>query len=232
MNQEPTNYLEIWTYIAHMIALVLVLLACANYIIYMLIVSIMGNRSGKYSFVLNNEIRVMLVSAIGVSIAIALVLNVFMLNERDFTHVFVFSLKTGLPLGIGVTIAFAFKSYLTYYYPFILENRLADIRFRERNNPKTGHAMRLLNEQDEDEYLSEEMIIQEEQLAYDFDVWLDDKTGDTIIETYKGTTNRICHKCHFRTLKMVKEEISETSKLKVKHYQCSHCGHKERLEGA
>ncbi|SHJ92642.1 hypothetical protein SAMN04488028_102173 [Reichenbachiella agariperforans] len=230
MNQDPTNYLETWASIAHLIALVLVLMACINYIVYMLIVSIMGNRSGKYSFVLNNETKVMFISAIGLSIAAALVLNVFMLNERDFSHLFVFSLKSGLPVGIGITLAYAFHVYLSQYYPFILDARLADIRFRERKSPKSGRSMRLLNEEEEDDYLSEEMMIQEEQLAYDFDVWLDDISGETIIETYKGTTNRVCDKCHFRTLKLIKEEISEETMIKSKHYQCSHCGHKERVQ--
>ncbi|UXP33079.1 hypothetical protein N6H18_03805 [Reichenbachiella agarivorans] len=232
MNAEPTNYLESWTYIAHISALVLILMACVNYIVYMLIVTVMGHRSGKYSFVLNNESKVMMVSAVGVSIAVALILNAFMLNERDFSHIFVFSLKAGLSLGIGITIAFAFNAYLNTYYPFILERRLADIRFRVRKNPKNGHAMRLLNEEEEDEHLSEEMMKQEEDFEFDFDVWIDDRTGETIIETYKGTTNRICGKCNFRTLKMVKEEVDEISNDKTKYYNCSHCGNKEKVVGA
>lgn len=231
MNPEPTNYLETWSYIAQVSALVLVLMACVNYIVYMILVTIMGNRSGRYSFVLNNETRVMMASGVMISVAIGLILNAAILNERDFGHLFVFCLKAGLPLGITITIAFAFNAYLKTYYPFILERRLADIRFRERKNPKTGRPMRLLNEEDEDEYLTEDMIQQEKDLSYDFDVWLEDATGDTIIETYRGTPNLICDECQFRTMKLIKEEISEETMLKTKYYLCSHCGHKHKVEG-
>ncbi|MGL1887120.1 MAG: hypothetical protein OCD76_11465, partial [Reichenbachiella sp.] len=224
MNLDPTNYLETWKYFAHMAALSLVFLACANIIFYVLVTALIGNRTKKYHFVLNNETTVMFVSAIGISLAIALVFNVFMLNERDFAHLFVFSIKAGLPIGLGVTIGYGFKTYLNVSYQNVLDKKLADIRFTERKHPETKASMRLLNEDEEDAYLTEEMIQQEEDMAYDFDVWIDDKTGKTIIETYKGSTNKVCNKCHFRTLKLVKEEVSESTKMKTKFYACSHCG--------
>lgn len=227
---EPTNYLETWGYIAKVAALVLVLMACVNFIIYMILVTVMGNRSGRYSFVLNNETRVMLASAGMIALAVAVLMNIQILNERDFGHTFAFILKSGLSLGIGAIVMVGFSSYLNVYYPFVLEKRLADIRFRERKNPSNGRPMRLLNEEDEDEYLTEDMIQQEKDLSYDFDVWLDDTTGETIIETYKGSPNRICDECQFRTLKLIKEEISEETMLKTKYYLCSHCGHKDRVQ--
>lgn len=227
MDQPVTDMYETWISTARTAALVLIVSSSTFYILYIMIIGMIKNRSSRYKFVQDRETTVMWVAGIGFAIAVGLIINSFMLNERDFTHLFVFALKTGLPVAIAITFGFAIRAYLNVYYPFILEKRLADIRFRERKHPKTKRPMRLLNEEEEDKYLTEEMIRQEEEFRYDFDVWLDEQSGQTIIETYKGSTNRICGKCYFRTLKLVNEELDEETNTKVLHFACSHCGHKE-----
>ncbi len=228
MEEPVLSMHENWTNLATTGALVLVVLSSAYYIFYVIIAAMISNRTKKYKFVQSKETAVMWQAGIGFCIALALVINSFLLNERDYGHIFIFSLKTGMSLGGAIGIGFAIKAYLTVYYPFILEKRLADIRFKERKNPKTGRAMRLLNEEEEDKYLTEEMIRQEDEFRFDFDVWLDEGSGDTIIETYKGSTNKICEKCNFRTLKLVKEEIDDDNHSKMLYYECSHCGNKHR----
>lgn len=226
MIDNSTSYLENWKYIAHTAAYTIIFLSCANYLFYLIVVSMISNRSKKYHFVLKNETLTMFISAIGFSIAVALMFDAFLLNERDFSNYLVFAIKGGLSIGIGITIGFAIRVYLNTYYQFILEKRLADIRFRERRDPDSGSPMRLLSEEEEDKYLTKEMIKQEEELSYDFDVWLDDIRGGKIIETYKGSTNRSCDKCSFKTLKLVKEHIHEETLQKTKFYECSHCKNK------
>lgn len=225
MINNPSDYLQNWTYMSNMIAYTLMFLSCANYLFYLIVVTLISNRSKKYHFVLKNENLTMFISSIGFSIAIALIFNTFLLSERDFSSMLVFSIKAGLSIGIGITIAFALRVYLNTYYQFVLEKRLADIRFRERLHPDSARPMRLLNEEEEDEYLTDEMIRQEDELSFDFDVWIDDMTKKTIIETYKGSTNKICGQCNFRSLKLVNEEIDVETIQKTKIYKCSHCGH-------
>lgn len=226
MTENPISSLENWTYIAHTSAYTIIFLSCANYLFYLIVVALISNRSKRYHFVLKNETLTMFISAIGFSIAIALLFDVFLLNERDMSHILIFSIKAGLSLGIGVTIAYAIRVYLNTYYQFILEKRLADIRFRERISEESGRPMRLLNEEEEDKYLTDEMIKQEDELSFDFDVWLDDLRGGTIIETYKGSTNKECNKCSFKTLKLVNEFIDEKTLQKTRFYECSHCKNK------
>ncbi|MFY0625306.1 MAG: hypothetical protein JXR07_03355 [Reichenbachiella sp.] len=232
MNQPVEGMLEYWSNIATNAALVLVVLSSAYYIFYVIIAAAISNRTKKYKFVQSKEVAVMKQASVGFAIAIALVINMLMLNERDFGHTFIFVMKAALPIGIAVTIGYAIWSYLIIYYPFILERKLSDIRFKERKNPKTGRPMRLLNEEEEDEYLTEEMIRQEDEFRFDFDVWLDETNKDTIIETYLGSTNRICGKCNFRTLKLTKEEIDEDTNVKMLYFNCTHCGHKEKEQDA
>ena len=228
MNLPSESIYDQWAFYGTKGALLLVILSSAIYIFYAIIAAVIGNRSKKYGFILNNETSVMWIAAIGFCIAIAMVFNVFLLNERDFGHMLIFSLKAGLPIGVAITVGYGIRVYLTIYYPFVLDKKLADIRFRPRKHPKTGNLMRLLNEEEEDKYLSDEMIRQEEEFQYDFDVWLDENTGKTIIETYKGTTNAECERCHFKTLKLVSEEVDTSTKEDVKHFECSHCGNKVR----
>lgn len=230
MNQTPDNMYEYWSSLAMTIAFALVVLSAIYYLGYVIISASIKNRSSKYKFIQKREIAAMWHASLGFVIAIALVLNILLLHERDFGHLFIFFLKAGLPIGVAITIGYGIKTYLNVYYPFTIERKLADIRFKERKNPKTGKPMRLLNEEEEDEYQTEEMIKQEAELRYDFDVWLDESTGDTIIETFHGSTNRICPSCNFRTLKLVKEEVDSGTNMNTLHYSCPHCGHKEHEE--
>lgn len=226
MNQPVEGIYEYWTEMAFKAALFLVVLSSFYYIAYVIISSVIGNRSKKYKFVQSYETSIMWHASIGFCIAIAMIVSSLLLNERDLGHMFILSLKSALSIGVAITVGFAMRSYLTIYYPFLLEKKLADIRFRERKNPKTSKPMRLLNEEEEDNYLTDEMIRQEEEFRFDYDVWLDESNNSTIIETYLGSTNKICGKCHFRTLKLVKEEKDEDSNYKILHYECSHCKNK------
>lgn len=228
MDQPVTNSYELLTETEFTGALVLIVISSAYYIFYVIIVSLISNRSKQYKFVQSKEITVMWQSTLGFSLAIALVIHSLILNERDLTHMFILIVKSLISLAIATAFGYSIRAYLNVYYPFLLEKKLADIRFRMRKNPSTGNPVQLLNEEEEDRYLTEEMIRQEEEFHYDFDVWLDQISGETVIETYKGSTNKICETCNFRTLKLIKEERDEDTGGNVMHFLCSHCGHKER----
>ncbi|MDA1121854.1 MAG: hypothetical protein O2887_15425 [Bacteroidetes bacterium] len=96
--------------------------------------------------------------------------------------------------------------------------------------------MRLFNEDEEDAYLTEEMIAHELDYVYDYDVWLNEETGFKLIERYDGHLHAlICDECRFRTLKAYKEEIAVTPTHNIpgllkKQFRCSNCGHREERE--
>lgn len=227
MTELPESTYMLWTTYGYSVALGLIALSTIIYAAYYLLAAVIKSRSKKYHFILQNEIRSMIVASIGFAAAIAIVISVLLLHERDFSHLFVFCLKVGLSVAVGVTVGFAARAYLRVYYPFTLDRKLSELRFKRKVHPTNGHLMRLLNEEEEDEHLTEEMIRQEEEMLYDFDVWIDDVTGETVIETYRGTSDKECDRCHFKTLKLVSQEIDTDSKKEIKHYRCSYCGNRE-----
>ena len=102
-------------------------------------------------------------------------------------------------------------------------------RYKPRINPATGNEMRLLSEEEEDVKLDEGMKAEENIFSVDYDVWIDEKTGDVKIEKYQGHLQALqCNTCGFHTMKVVREEIVEQPTASspgelIKHYQCSYC---------
>jgi uncharacterized protein len=78
------------------------------------------------------------------------------------------------------------------------------------------------------------MIEEEASHHVDYDVWLDESTGFTIIEKYDGASLAIeCPSCGYRTLRVVNEEVIKSPTIDTEgellnYYQCSYCNHKER----
>jgi hypothetical protein len=94
--------------------------------------------------------------------------------------------------------------------------------------------MKLLSEEEEDAYLDEGMIAEENLFSMDYDVWKDEVTGYVKIEKYAGHLHAVqCPECNYQTFKVVKEEIlktpTETEEGELmKHYLCGYCGYKAK----
>ena len=135
---------------------------------------------------------------------------------------------------MGLIIGVIISNILKFYYPFYVEKRLKKLRFTPRVSPKTGKAMKLLSEDEEDVYLDEGMQAEENVFSVDYDVWIDEETGYTKIEKYAGHLIALqCPECNYQTLKVVKEEILESpTEIEegelMKFYKCSYCGYKAR----
>ena len=101
---------------------------------------------------------------------------------------------------------------------------------------KGGAKMRLLNELEEDEHMTDEMMAAEEAMEADFDVWIDDNSGEKVIKQYDITEHAlVCPNCNFRTLKERSEEVVleptelDDGKLE-RNYKCTYCGWLENKE--
>jgi hypothetical protein len=118
---------------------------------------------------------------------------------------------------------------LEYYYPTRLDKRLKKWRYMPRTNPKTGNKMRLLSEEEEDVHLDEGMKAEENVFSFDYDVWIDEKSGDVLIEKYEGRLVALkCNSCGFYTMRITKEEITKAPTANmpgelVKNYECGYC---------
>lgn len=94
--------------------------------------------------------------------------------------------------------------------------------------------MKLLTEDEEDVYLDGGMQAEENVFSVDYDVWIDEENGYTMIEKYKGHLHALqCPECKYQTFKVLKEEILESpteyegGEL-MKFFQCDYCKYKER----
>jgi DNA-directed RNA polymerase subunit RPC12/RpoP len=135
---------------------------------------------------------------------------------------------------MGMIVALIVQNMLKFYYPFFIEKRLKALRYKPRISPKTGKAMKLLGEQEEDAYLDEGMQAEENVFSVDYDVWKDEETGYVKIERYSGHLHALqCPECNYQTFKVVREEIlkvptvGEEGQL-LKHFQCGYCGYKAK----
>ena len=192
-------------------------------------------RTEQYQFASEKEIKFYERAAnmFGASVALA---SIGLIGKALGTNIELYQYIFVLFIGgiIGVATGYALKVYLDYYYPFILEKRLHHIRFRPMKSA-TGNEMKLLNESEEDIHLTAEMIDEENEFSADFDVWIDEETGEKVIEKYDTHFHTlICEECNFRTLvekneELVKEPDIFDEGLLKKHYECSYCGHKQTI---
>jgi hypothetical protein len=73
------------------------------------------------------------------------------------------------------------------------------------------------------------MQAEENVFSIDYDVWMDEKSGDIRIDKYPGHLQALkCNSCGFYTMRVVKEEITrhptkESAGELIKHFQCSYC---------
>ena len=135
---------------------------------------------------------------------------------------------------MGMIVALIIQNLLKFYYPFFIEKRLKVLRYKPRISPKTGKAMKLLSEEEEDSYLDEGMQAEENVFSIVYDVWKDEETGYVKIERYAGHLHALrCPECNYQTFKIVREEILkapttvEDGEL-LKHFQCGYCGYKAK----
>jgi len=139
-------------------------------------------------------------------------------------------------IGVAIAILYGYiaRLLLKYYWPGSMHKTLRRLRYTPRVNPINGNKMKLLSEAEEDAYLDEGKQAEENVFSVDYDVWIDEATGETHIEKYDGRlTAEQCDRCGFQTLKLEKEEIikqatdQEDGELQ-KEFKCAYCARVKR----
>ena len=141
---------------------------------------------------------------------------------------------------MGMIVALIIQNMLKFYYPFFIEKRLKALRYKPRVSPKTGKAMKLLSEEEEDAHLEASQIAEEASGIHsvDYDVWLDEKTGFKKVEKYMAYQHsEECPECGYYTMKIYNEEVEKAPTnsepgLLLNHYRCGYCRHREVREVA
>jgi hypothetical protein len=190
----------------------------------------------KYDYVNLHEVSYFWYAVIALIIAVALYLNGIG-SKMVFTSVTTwFYVRIFITVSFIVVTYFIFYSLVRIYYPRYVEKRLNKLR----NTPRissAGNIMRKLKEVEEEAHLEADQFAEQRDVrSVDYDVWLDEATGEKKIEKYISYHHAIeCPECGYVTLKISREEIAEApgvdnTGILVKHYKCTYCNHREARE--
>lgn len=226
--KEFTPFMVAWNYSMILGTIIMVAAGIVIYLVYKIRLSAISDFHKKYDFINTHEIKTYKLVFYCFGIAATLAINLYGKDEMKEVELWFYT-RLFMSIAGGTLIAYVSYLILEYYYPSRLDKKLKRYRYAPRINPKTGNKMRLLSEEEEDVHLEEGMIAEEGVFSVDYDVWIDEKTGDVKIEKYPGRLQALrCNTCGFYTMRIVKEEVTrmptatEPGEL-VKHYQCSYC---------
>jgi len=230
MNQkaDPIPFLVIWNEVMIIGVIAFIAIAIFIYLFYKLKLSGIKDAKEKYDFINLNEINWLKRVYFFFGLAAACAVNLYGM-EKFTTLGLWFFVRIFFGIACATLIGYVASLILQFYYPTKLNFKLRKLRYDPRINPKNGNKMRLLSEDEEDVHLNLGMQAEENIFSIDYDVWIDESTGDVKIEKYNGHLIALqCNNCGFYTMKVWKEEIVETNedgspKELLKHYQCAYC---------
>jgi len=232
-NESYLKFLDIWNVWIQNISIVIVAGGILISLIYFFKRATIGDPKLKHDYINENEINMFWYSMLTITIGVGLWINV-LFNETVKEDLIFLIVRLFVTASFTTIFALIFNSLIKVYYPFYVEKRLNNLRHKPRINPNNGNKMILVSEDDEDEYLTDQQIEEEAKHAVDYDVWLDEATGEKKIEKYDGSSLAVeCPSCGYRTLRVENEEVIRTATVHeegelLNYYKCSYCGHRER----
>src|SRR5260221_11237097 len=230
MDQKATSitFLDTWNDIMTIGMVGMVAVGILVYVLYKMRVSFFKDPKERYDFINLHEIRSFKRVFFFFGLAAACAVNLYGMDKFNTLGLWFF-VRIFFGIAAATLIVYVAVLILEFYYPSKLSFKLRKLRYTPRINPKNGHSMRQLSEDEEDVHLNEGMQAEENIFSIDYDVWVDESTNDIKIEKYDGHLVALqCKNCGFYTMKVFKEEITEKNedgspKELVKHYQCSYC---------
>lgn len=229
MQEQVLPSYDSWNNLARMIAFGCWALGLLTLVGYWIRLSTVSGSKDKYDFINRHEINWLWYSAIILIAGASFYVNS---NIIELNALWIF-VRVFTTVSMAMIVALIIQNLLKFYYPFFIEKRLKVLRYKPRISP-AGNQMKLLSEEEEDAYMDEGMIAEENVYSVDYDVWKDEQTGFIQIEKYAGHLHALqCPECNYQTFKVVREEVvkaptaSEEGEL-LKHYQCGYCGYKAK----
>lgn len=227
---NPNEFLEIWYEAMVTGGIIFSAIGLIIYLIHNFRVALVKDFKEKYDFILAHEIKWYKKAFLALAVGIGFFINLYGSGASNLNTVGVwFYVRIFFGFAGATLVAYVANLVLDFYYPTKLNNKLKRWRYMPRINPANGHKMRLLSEEEEDVHLDMGRQAEESIFSIDYDVWMDEKTGDIKIEKYDGHLTALrCNNCGFFTMKVVKEEVSqryedESPKELIKHYKCAYC---------
>jgi len=226
-NPGLVAFLEVWHIIMIVGAFASIAGGIAIFIYHKVKTSSFKDYKDHYDYLRRREIKMYSYTLFAFGIAIAMFANTYDDETIGLSLVWFF-VRFWIAGAIGTLFAYVNYLILKYYYPSKLQKKLVKLRYLPRIS-KTGNEMQLLSEEEEDVHLDEGMQAEENVFSVDYDVWVDQESGEVKIEKYPGELEALqCGTCNFQTLRLVSEEIleeatNEAEGVLVKHYECSYC---------
>ncbi len=223
----PMTFLDYWHYAMIVGAIFMVVSAVLIYLVHNIRITTIRSYKAKYDYINTHEIKNYKRVFLCLGIAAMLMINLYGMGKLLNIGVWFF-VRLFISIAGGTLVAYVAFLILEYYYPTILNRKLKKWRFMPRVG-KSGNTLRLLGEEEEDVHLEEGMRAEENVFSVDYDVWIDEKTGDLKIEKYPGHLQALkCNSCGFYTMKVTKEEITRQPTKDapgelIKHFQCYYC---------
>ncbi len=225
-----STFLEAWYNAMIIGGIICFAIGLIIYLIHNFRVAVIKDFKAKYDFINANEINWYKKAFIAVAVGFGFFINLYGSGASNLSSIGVwFFVRIFFGFAGGTLVAYVSGLILEYYYPTKLNSKLKKWRYMPRVNPKTGHRMRLLSEEEEDVHLDMGKQAEESIFSIDYDVWIDEKTSEIKIEKYDGHLTALrCNNCGFFTMKVIKEEITQryeddSPKELLKHYKCAYC---------
>ena len=225
---ESSSFFSMWLDAMTIGAGICLVIAIIIYLIHKIKVAGIKDYKAKYDYLSTKEIKFFRASIIAIAVGVGMIINTYGKDVQTFDFVWFFVLIF-ISVAGGTLVGYIGSLILQYYYPTRLNRKLKKWRYMPRVNPKTGNKMRLLSEDEEDVHLDEGMKAEEDVFSVDYDVWIDEATGETKIEKYQGHLEALqCNNCGFYTMKVEREEIVQEPSTDapgelIKHYRCQFC---------
>src|SRR5690606_29495596 len=220
-------FLDAWTQAMIIGAIVMLLAGVALYLWHHIRVSSIRDYKDKYDFINAREVKHYRYVFLCFGLSVMMAINLYGMGENLDMGLWFF-IRLFISIAGGTLVVYVAYLVLEYYYPTVLTRKLRKWRYTPRLS-SAGNPMRLLSEEEEDVHLEEGMKAEENVFSIDYDVWMDEKSGEVKIEKYAGHLQALqCNSCGFYTMRVVREEITrqpgkDSPGELIKHYQCQYC---------
>jgi hypothetical protein len=229
-NEMYLKFLDIWNNTMVVGSVVLVIASVLVVVFHKIRYGSFKELKQKYDYLSENDIKMQMISIWLFAGAVLLMLNTSYKDTMKIHYVW-FLVRFFITFCISTLIVYISYLMYKYSYPSTLDKKLKLLRYKPRIST-AGNQMRLLSEDEEDVHLDEGMQAEEDVFSVDYDVWVDEATGEVKIEKYAGRLEaNKCNTCGFYTMKLKHEEIVDPASEviegeMIQKWECGYCGAK------
>ncbi|MCE7864705.1 MAG: hypothetical protein DYG99_14280 [Bacteroidetes bacterium CHB5] len=237
METSARHFIETWDNYLVLGSYVLFAIAVLILIYHEIKLMTISDPKERYDYVNQHEIKFFWYAILSVMVGLVLfatakITPLIPVDDSVKLYVSIFFLA-----GSFVILYTLFSGLIRVLYPRLLEGRLRRIRNKPRKS-SAGNVMRKLTDEEGSVHLEADQLEQHQSELHsvEYDVWVDEKTGEKKVEKYMPYQHaEKCVECGYYTMKIASEEIEKKPTqtedgLLLEHYQCSYCKHREARE--